>query len=76
MKAIEVKIDEMWNNYNFTGFSTESIQFFEDYPQTNNRDEEWNWWRTKSGTEKDGDYWTMLKPEFTDLLSDLSLIHI
>ena len=72
MKAIEVKIDEMWNNYNFTGFSTESIQFFEDYPQTNNRGEEWDWWRTKSGTEKDGDYWTMLKPEFTDLLSDIA----
>lgn len=77
INEIRVKIDDLWDNYNFTGFSSESVQFFENYPQTDNRDDEWEWWRQKSGVEKNGDYWKVLKPEFSDLITDVAnTIHL
>lgn len=72
MNEIRAKMDELWDSYNFTGFSSESIKFFENYPQTMDREHEWEWWMQKSGAKRSGDYWKFLKPEFSDLITDAS----
>ena len=74
-KKILREIVHINNNYlqdslRFNGFSTYSIQFFDDLPLVGAETAEW--WRTKNGP--DGDYYNYLKPEYNALVEDLCTI--
>jgi len=70
--------NELKNELEFTGFSEPSISFYDDYPEPGHSrlnsvlEEAKEWWVTKQG--EDGDYKKHLKPEFENLIKDITII--
>lgn len=73
MRTSESLLIELVNSYenvgedsNFMGFSSNSITFFDDYPEDSRKATEW--WNSKGGNRPEGDYQQHLKPEFYSLV--------
>ena len=68
--------NELENELKFTGFSEPSVSFYDDYPEPGNSKinltKAIEWWTTKQG--ENGDYKKYLKPEFENLIKDLTKI--
>ena len=56
----------------FSGFSEESVNFFDEYPEDKN--EATVWWNSKGGNLETGDYQMYLKPELLSLIKSLIII--
>ena len=65
-------LDKCISELSFSGFSSTSIGFFEDYPE--HPKDSVTWWETKGANSESGEYQSALKPEFFQLIE--SLIHI
>jgi len=68
--------NELENELEFTGFSDPSVSFYEDYPEPGHSKIDLtkakDWWTTKQG--ENGDYKKYLKPEFENLIKDITKI--
>jgi len=53
----------------FSGFSTKSVNFFDEYPE--DPKVATDWWNSKGGNSDSGDYQMCLKPEFLSLIESL-----
>jgi len=66
--AVDLVYNSVKNKLQFKGFSTKSLEFFNEFPVI--KSERYDWWNERS----DIDYQQFLKPEFNALVKDLTLI--